>query len=97
MERRWKRPGACWKERAGRSVTSSMGEEGSPLDFVLIGRAGVDLYSLDLGHTIGESTRFAKYVGGTAANVAVGASRLGLKVALATRVGDDDLGEYVIR
>jgi len=74
-----------------------MGEERSPLDFVLIGRAGVDLYSLDLGHTIGESTRFAKYVGGTAANVAVGASRLGLKVALATRVGDDDLGEYVIR
>ncbi len=71
-----------------------MGEGG--LDIVLIGRAGVDLYSLDFGRTIVESKKFAKYVGGTAANVAVGASRLGLKAALVTRVGDDELGEYVI-
>lgn len=68
----------------------------SKSDIVLIGRAGVDLYSLDLGRTIAESGKFAKYVGGTAANVAVGASRLGLKSALVTRVGDDDLGDYII-
>jgi 5-dehydro-2-deoxygluconokinase len=67
-----------------------------PLDLVLVGRAGVDLYSLDYGRTLKESKKFAKYVGGTAANVAVGASRLGLKTALVTRVGDDDLGEYII-
>jgi 5-dehydro-2-deoxygluconokinase len=74
-------------------MTSSMNER--ELDLILVGRAGVDLYSLDYGRTIGESSRFAKYVGGTAANVAVGAARLGLKVALVTRVGDDDLGGYV--
>jgi 5-dehydro-2-deoxygluconokinase len=66
------------------------------LDLVLVGRAGVDLYSLDYGHTIKESKKFAKYVGGTAANVAVGASRLGLRTALVTRVGNDDLGDYII-
>jgi len=69
--------------------------EGS-LDLVLVGRAGVDLYSLDYGRTIKESKRFAKYVGGTAANVAVGAARLGLRTALVTRVGDDDLGDFII-
>lgn len=66
------------------------------LDLVLIGRAGVDLYSLDYGRTIADSKRFAKYVGGTTANIAVGAARLGLKPALVTRVGDDDLGEFII-
>ncbi len=65
-------------------------------DLLLIGRAGVDLYSLDLGRSIAESTKFAKYVGGTAANVAVGAARLGLKATLVTRVGDDDLGDYIL-
>ncbi len=85
---------ARMRKRAGRSVESSMVERG--FDLVLIGRAGVDLYSLDFGRTIIESKKFAKYVGGTAANVAVGASRLGLRAALVTRVGDDDLGEYVI-
>jgi 5-dehydro-2-deoxygluconokinase len=67
-----------------------------PLDLVLVGRAGVDLYSLDFGRTIKESKRFAKYVGGTAANVAVGVARLGLRAALVTRVGDDVLGDYII-
>ena len=67
-----------------------------PLDLVLVGRAGVDLYSLEYGRTIKESKKFAKYVGGTAANVAVGAARLGLRTALATRVGDDELGDYII-
>jgi 5-dehydro-2-deoxygluconokinase len=68
----------------------------TPFDFVAVGRAGIDLYSLDYDVPLQEVRRFAKYVGGTSANVVVGASRLGLKCALITRVGDDELGDYII-
>ncbi|MDA4113709.1 MAG: 5-dehydro-2-deoxygluconokinase [Thaumarchaeota archaeon] len=63
---------------------------------VALGRAGVDLYALDYGVPFSEVRRFAKYVGGTSANVVVGASRLGLKCALVTRLSADVLGDYVI-
>ena len=36
-----------------------------------------------------------KSVGGSPTNVAVGAARLGLRVAAVTAVGDDALGHYV--
>ncbi len=38
---------------------------------------------------------FAKYLGGSAANTAVGASRLGLRVAMLTRVGDEHMGRFL--
>jgi 5-dehydro-2-deoxygluconokinase len=66
-------------------------------DIITIGRAGIDLYSLDFYMPLEEVTRFARYVGGSAANVAVGAARLGLRSAIITRVSDDELGEYIIR
>ncbi|MGA2665399.1 MAG: 5-dehydro-2-deoxygluconokinase [Nitrososphaerales archaeon] len=65
-------------------------------DIVALGRVGVDLYSLDYGVPFSEIKRFAKYVGGTSANVMVGASRLGLRCALVSRVSQDVLGDYVI-
>ena len=65
------------------------------MDVLAIGRAGVDLYSLDYGKPIEKARRFAKYVGGTAANTVVGATRLGLRCALVSRVGDDELGSFV--
>jgi 5-dehydro-2-deoxygluconokinase len=66
------------------------------LDLVAIGRAGVDLYSLDYGVPLEQAKRFAKYVGGTAANTVIGGSRLGLKCALVSRVSDDELGSFVV-
>ena len=65
------------------------------LDVLAIGRAGVDLYSLDYGKPIEEVRRFAKYVGGSPANTVVGGTRLGLRCALVSRVGDDELGSFV--
>lgn len=64
-------------------------------DLVAIGRAGVDLYSLDYGKSLEDAKKFAKYVGGTAANTVVGGSRLGLNCALVTRLSDDELGSFV--
>jgi 5-dehydro-2-deoxygluconokinase len=66
-------------------------------DLLAIGRAGLDLYSLDYGRRLEEVRRFAKYVGGTAANTVVGGARLGLNCALVTRVSDDEIGSFVVR
>jgi len=65
-------------------------------DLVAIGRAGVDFYSLDLGVPLEEAAKFAKYLGGSAANTVVGGTRLGLRCSLVTRVSDDELGSFVV-
>ncbi|HXW37599.1 MAG TPA: 5-dehydro-2-deoxygluconokinase [Nitrososphaerales archaeon] len=65
-------------------------------DVLALGRAGVDFYSLDYGEPLERASRFAKYVGGTTANVVVGGARLGLDCALVTRVGDDELGRFIV-
>ncbi len=66
-----------------------------PFDFICLGRAAVDLYGLERGAGLENAQHFAKYLGGSSANVAVGLSRLGLKVAMLTRVGDEHMGRFV--
>jgi 5-dehydro-2-deoxygluconokinase len=60
-----------------------------------MGRAAVDLYGEQIGARLEDQASFAKYLGGCPANIAVGASRLGLKVAMLTRVGDEHNGRFV--
>jgi 5-dehydro-2-deoxygluconokinase len=67
----------------------------TPLDLVAIGRVSVDLYAQQLGTRLEDAATFAKGVGGCPANVAIGATRLGLKSALITRVGDEPMGRFV--
>ena len=38
---------------------------------------------------------FAKYLGGSSANIAFGCARLGLRAAMASRVGDDPMGRFL--
>ena len=64
-------------------------------DLVCMGRAAVDLYGEQIGGRLEDMQSFAKYLGGSPANTAVGASRLGLQVAMLTRVGDEHLGRFV--
>ena len=64
-------------------------------DFICLGRAAVDLYGLERGARLEDAQHFAKYLGGSSGNVAVGLSRLGLKVAMLTRVGDEHMGRFV--
>lgn len=64
-------------------------------DLVCIGRAAVDLYGEQLGSRLEDMQSFAKYLGGSSANMAYGASRLGLRVAMLTRVGDEHMGRFV--
>ena len=60
-----------------------------------MGRCGVDLYPLQTGVGLEDVTTFGKYLGGSAANVAVAAARLGHRVALVSGVGDDPFGRFV--
>ena len=65
-----------------------------PLELLTVGRVGVDIYPEQNGPLKDVST-FAKYLGGTATNVAVGAARLGRRTAVLTKVGPDGFGEFV--
>lgn len=64
-------------------------------DLVTLGRVGVDLYPEQVGVGLAEVRTFAKYLGGSATNVAVAAARHGLRSAVTTGVGDDPLGGFV--
>lgn len=66
-----------------------------PLDLIAIGRSGIDLYGQQIGGRLEDMASFAKYVGGSPTNTAIGAARLGLKTALLTRVGADHMGRFI--
>jgi 5-dehydro-2-deoxygluconokinase len=66
-----------------------------PIDLVCLGRAAVDLYAEQIGARLEDVRTFAKYLGGSPCNTAVGAARLGLKAAMLTRVGDEHNGRFV--
>ena len=65
------------------------------LDALIIGRSGVDIYPLQVGVALEHVSSFGKFLGGTAANVAVATARLGQTVALISGVGDDPFGRFV--
>jgi 5-dehydro-2-deoxygluconokinase len=64
-------------------------------ELVCMGRAAVDLYGEQIGGRLEDMQTFAKYLGGSPCNTAVGAARLGLRAAMLTRVGDEHNGRFV--
>lgn len=67
----------------------------SNLDLICLGRACVDFYGDQIGSRLEDMSSFSKYIGGSSCNIAFGSSRLGLKTAMLTRVGDDQMGRFV--
>ncbi len=65
-------------------------------DIVAVGRSSIDLYSNDIGAPFVEITSFAAYVGGCPTNISVGTRRLGLRSALLTAIGDDQVGNFIL-
>ncbi len=65
-------------------------------DVIAMGRSSIDLYSNDIGAPFEEITSFAAYVGGCPTNISVGTHRLGLRSALLTAVGDDQVGNFIL-
>jgi 5-dehydro-2-deoxygluconokinase len=64
-------------------------------DVLAIGRSSIDLYAHEIGRAIADVRSFDAYVGGCPTNVSVGTRRLGLRSALLTAVGDDQVGDFV--
>jgi 5-dehydro-2-deoxygluconokinase len=69
---------------------------GRQLDVICLGRLGVDLYAQQIGARLEDVSSFAKYLGGSSANIAFGTARLGVKSAMLTRVGDDHMGRFLV-
>ena len=65
------------------------------LDLIAIGRSSIDLYGEQTGGRLEDMLSFAKYIGGSPTNTAVGGSRLGLRTGLLTRVGNDHCGRFI--
>ena len=65
-------------------------------DLITMGRSSIDLYANDIGAAFEDIRSFAAYVGGSPTNIAVGAKRLGLQVALLTAVGQDKVGDFIL-
>lgn len=64
-------------------------------EVLAMGRLGVDLYPQQIGVGLREVTTFEKFLGGSAANVAVAAARYGRRTALISRTGADPFGAYL--
>lgn len=65
-------------------------------ELLTLGRSSIDLYSLDIGAAFSDITRFGAYLGGSPLNIAVGASRLGVRAGLLTAVGEDQVGDFIL-
>jgi 5-dehydro-2-deoxygluconokinase len=66
-------------------------------DLITMGRSSIDLYANDVGAAFPDIKSFAAYVGGSPTNIAVGARRLGLRAAVLTAVGEDPVGEFILK
>ena len=65
-------------------------------DIACLGRLAVDLYAQQVGARLEDVASFAKYLGGSSANIAFGVARLGLKSAMISRVGDEQMGRFLV-
>ena len=64
-------------------------------EVISMGRLGIDLYPLQSGARLGSVTSFGRFLGGSAANVAVAAAGHGRRTALISRTGADDFGRFL--
>lgn len=65
-------------------------------NFLVIGRAGMDLYADPPGARTEEAGGFTAALGGSSANIAVALTRQGCRAALVTCVSEDAIGRYCL-
>jgi 5-dehydro-2-deoxygluconokinase len=69
--------------------------QGRSIDLVCLGRLAVDLYAQQFGSRLEDARSMAMYLGGSSANQAFGVARLGLKSAMISRVGNEQMGRFL--
>lgn len=63
--------------------------------FIVVGRAGIDLYPTPAGTQISSAKTFSSDVGGSAGNIAVALARSGQNVELLSSLSTDAIGDFV--
>jgi 5-dehydro-2-deoxygluconokinase len=66
------------------------------MDFVALGRAGLDLYATEENTDFNDVVSFQKFVGGSPANITAMLAALGRTTGLLSKVSDDLIGRFVI-
>ena len=69
---------------------------GRPFDLACLGRLAVDLYAQQFGSPLEDARSMAMYLGGSSANLAFGVARLGCKSAMVSRVGNEQMGRFLL-
>ncbi|MFB9760553.1 5-dehydro-2-deoxygluconokinase [Ectobacillus funiculus] len=64
-------------------------------DMIALGRACIDLNATEYNRPMEETMTFTKYVGGSPANIAIGGSKLGLKVGFIGKISGDQHGRFI--
>ena len=70
-------------------------ETRTAFEVLTMGRIGVDIYPQQIGVSLRHVETFGKFLGGSAANVAVAAARHGRRTGLISRTGADPFGEFL--
>lgn len=78
-------------------MSDAAAEQTPRYDALHMGRSSIDLYSNNVGRPFEQIESFAAYVGGSPTNISVGGRRLGMKTALLTGIGDDPVGDFILR
>ena len=73
---------------------NSLSREGC---FIVVGRAGIDLYPFPPGTQITSAKTFSSDIGGSAGNIAVALARSGQKVELLSSLSTDAIGDFVAK
>jgi len=69
--------------------------QGRDFDLACLGRLAVDLYAEQFGSALEDARSMAMYLGGSSANLAFGVARLGLRSAMLSRVGNEQMGRFL--
>jgi len=67
------------------------------LDLIALGRLCIDLNANEINRPLEETLTFTKYVGGSPANIAIAAARLGLRAGFIGRVANDAFGRFIVQ
>lgn len=73
----------------------SLFPENRRFDLTALGRLCIDLNANEINRPMEETVTFTKYVGGSPANIAIGMSRLGRRVAFIGKLADDQMGRFI--
>ena len=71
--------------------------QGRDFDLACLGRLAVDLYAEQFGSALEDARSMAMYLGGSSANLAFGVARLGLRSAMVSRVGNEQMGRFLTK